>query len=320
MLKPIRTTKIQYALILLLVAAILPSCDQTRQQAQPNKGLTVVDDFGRKVSLHKPAQRIVALSPHIVENLFSAGLGQRIVATVDYANFPAEANAIPRVGGFANFSLESIIAFQPDLVVGWGSGYAGFEQLVERLETLDIAVYVDEPKTLVDISHSVRNLALLGATTDKAEKALQYFESQLQHLQISYASKGSVKVFYPIWPKPLQTLNREHIVNSVIELCGGENIFADAPVLAPIINRESVLALKPEVIIASASENTRPQWLDDWRTWNTLPAVINQQLYFVPGDLLSRHTLRMLEGAKKMCRYIDKARAQLKNSGDIHAK
>jgi len=306
-------------LVIASLVVLLLACGNESPLKKDNS-IAVIDDFGRTVSVAQPAERIVALSPHIVENIFSAGMGNRIVAAVDYADFPPAAIEIPRVGGFANFSLESIIAFKPDLVVGWGSGYAGFEQLIERLETVGIAIYVDEPKTLFDISRSVRNLATLGATRTATNTLLHVYEERLHELRQQYAKSEVVKVFYPIWPKPLQTLNREHIVNDVIELCGGRNLFADAAVLAPVINTESVLARNPDVIIASASNNTRPVWLDEWHQWSTIDAVKDNQLYFVPGDLLSRHTLRMLEGAEKMCNYIHNARILRQRGNTLHAR
>lgn len=36
----------------------------------------------------KPAQRIVALSPHLVEQLYSLGVGDMIVGTTDHADYP----------------------------------------------------------------------------------------------------------------------------------------------------------------------------------------------------------------------------------------
>ncbi len=56
--------------------------------------LEVTDYAGRTVSLIKPAKRVVALAPHIVENLFSAGAGDVIVGTVDYSDYPETAKKI----------------------------------------------------------------------------------------------------------------------------------------------------------------------------------------------------------------------------------
>ncbi|MGB5323814.1 MAG: ABC transporter substrate-binding protein, partial [Pseudomonadales bacterium] len=104
------------------------------------------DYLGREITLAEPAQRIVALAPHIVENLFSAGLGDRIVATVNYADYPEAARSIARIGGFSHFSREAILAYRPDLVIGWATGYQGFGDLLAQLQALGVPVYVDDPR------------------------------------------------------------------------------------------------------------------------------------------------------------------------------
>lgn len=278
-----------------------------------NKSIQVVDYLDRTIRLNSPARRIVALSPHIVENLFSAELGKHIVATVDYADYPDAAKQIPRIGGFANFSLESIVRYEPDLVIGWGSGYAGFGQLLKKLEALSIPVYVDEPRELNDISRSIYDLAVLGGTEKKVKPLLKRFHQEIDILRQRYLNTNveKIRLFYPIWHEPLQTLNGEHIVSDVIELCGAENIFSETLALAPQVNIESVLERDPQIIVASASGNIKPKWLNNWQQWPQITAVKNNALYFVSGDLLSRHTFRMVEGATQLCEYVSITRRKL---------
>ncbi|NNC55328.1 MAG: ABC transporter substrate-binding protein, partial [Pseudomonadales bacterium] len=135
-------SSLSVALLLLLGSAVLQALNPA-VVTKPDDGSTataisVRDYLGRSVQLSAPARRIVALSPHIVENLFSAGLGDRIVATVNYADYPAAAKDIPRIGGFSHFSREAILQYQPDLVIGWAAGYQGFAGLLEQLEALGI--------------------------------------------------------------------------------------------------------------------------------------------------------------------------------------
>ncbi len=54
----------------------------------------------------EPAQRIVALSPHLVEQLYSLGVGDMIVGTTDHADYPEGAKNIPRVGNYAQLQVE----------------------------------------------------------------------------------------------------------------------------------------------------------------------------------------------------------------------
>lgn len=94
------------------------------------------------------------------------------------------------------------------------------------------------------------------------------------------------------------TVNGEHLISQVIPLCGGRNVFAQIPLLAPKVDIEAVLAADPEVIVASGMDEARPEWLDDWRGFPQLAAVRRGNLFFVPPDLIQRHGPRILDGAR----------------------
>ncbi len=137
------------------------------------------------------------------------------------------------------------------------------------------------------------------------------FLTRAEQLQDQYGSQRKIDVFYEVWNSPLFTINDTHIISDVIRLCGGKNIFSDAIPLVPKVSVETVLRRNPQVIIASGMGDERPEWLDDWWQWKTIDAVKNKQLYFVPPDLLQRHTVRILSGAEIMCEHLAKARALL---------
>ena len=66
--------------------------------------------------------RIVALAPHIVEMLFEIGVGDQIVGTVEYADYPEKAKSIPRIGGYYGMQIEKVLALNPDVIFAWESG------------------------------------------------------------------------------------------------------------------------------------------------------------------------------------------------------
>ncbi len=259
----------------------------------------VIDFQDRKVCMQKAAKRIIALSPHITENLFSIGAGQSIVATVDFADFPEAAKSISRVGGYNISSIENIIALQPDLVVFWGSGNS--QKVLNQLLQLDITVYIDEPQAITDVAKSLQDLGILSGQEDLAQKQAQAFLDHLQTLKHRYQNSKTVTVFYQIWDDPLQTLNGTHITSNLIELCGGINIFAEASSIAPVVSKEAIFELDPDVILASGVRDERPRWLDDWLAYPQLKAVKNKRLLLISADLSQRHTLRILDGAQQIC-------------------
>ncbi|ACR14465.1 cobalamin-binding protein [Teredinibacter turnerae] len=292
----------------LLLGLLMPLASRA-QAASGAHAITVTDYNGDKVSLQQPARRIIALAPHIVENLYSAGAGQYLVGAVDYCDYPPQAKAITRVGSISSHSIEAILAQQPDLVIAWNSGYGG--KIIGKLRALGIPVYASNPLQLEDVARSIRDYGKLANTTAVAEKAAQTFLARLQGLRDQYTDHQRLTVLYEVWNSPLQTLNGEHIISDVIALCGGQNVFADAPVIAPKISLESVLSRNPDVIVASGMGEERPEWLDDWRKWPSLKAVQNNHLFFIPPDIIQRHTARILQGVNEMCVHLENARTPL---------
>jgi iron complex transport system substrate-binding protein len=270
--------------------------------------ISVTDGTGSVVRLAQPAQRIVSLAPHVTEVLFAAGAGERIVGTVDYSNFPEAAKRIRRVGGYSRIDLEAVAALKPDLVIGWHSGNAPAH--VDKLKALGLTVYVARPHRFEDIAASIEQYGRLAGTQSSAEPAAATFRQRLAELRLRYASRRPVRVFYQVWQKPLTTINGQQIISDAIGVCGGINVFAELPVLAPKINTEAVLVANPEAIIASGMDEQRPEWLDDWRRWPQLDAVTRGNLFFIPPDLIQRHSPRLLDGAAMLCEQLETARGR----------
>lgn len=264
--------------------------------AKADTSVSASDAEGRIVTLSKPAQRIVALAPHIVENLFSVGAGERIVAAVQYSDYPAAAAALPRVGGVAGISLESIVALQPDLVVVWGSGSP--LSLRQGLRDLGIDYFVDEIRSIAELKLSLRALAKLTGNSPKAEKLLENLSEQLEQMtsRAAQALWEPPGVFLQVWDQPLQSIGGAHLLNEVIERCGGRSITAGISGLAPRISLESVLAADPGLIIVESAAQGR-----HWQAYPRLTAVKYQRIVSVDPDLLHRPTLRLLAGMQKVC-------------------
>jgi iron complex transport system substrate-binding protein len=279
--------------------------------AAAGAGVTVRDDYGHVLQLAKPAQRIVSIAPHLTELLFAAGAGSRVVGVSEYSDYPPAAKTLPRIASATRVDLEAVLALEPDLVVAWPQ--AATRRAIDRLEALGLPVYRSEPRALEAIPVTIERFGVLAGERATAQKAAQAFRRRAAQLAVRYSRRDAVRVFYEIWSRPIVTVNGEHLISRVINLCGGRNVFAQLPLLAPEIDREAVLAADPEVIIASGSGekgDTRPAWLDDWKDFAQLRAVRDDQLYVMPADLLERHTPRILDGAERLCAILERVRTQ----------
>jgi len=266
--------------------------------------VTVVDDAKRPVTLNSPARRIVSLAPHATEMLFAAGAGPYIVGVTEFSDYPPEAKRLPSVGSGVSLDLERILELKPDLVVGWNNGIAATQ--LARLEQLGIPVYKSEPYDFATIALSIERMAHLVGTETTGRTAANAFRSRLERLRNTYQQRRSITVFYQIWRSPLMTLNGSHMVSSALRLCGGENIFAGLPQLAPTVSVEAVLKANPEAIIASTGEQ------DDvfaaWRRFPGLKAVAGGNLISIDGELLNRSGPRILDGTEALCKQLDAVR------------
>jgi len=270
--------------------------------------LRVVDDYGRTVALDAPARRVVSLAPHLTELMYAAGAGERMVGAVAYSDYPPAACKLPQVGSQAAINLEEIVALRPDLVIAWPN--AGSVRAVERIASLGIPVFRSEPRELEDIARTLETLGRLAGTEADARAAARKFRARAAQLEVRYAGRPVVRVFYQVWDRPLVTVNGDHVISKVMRLCGGRNVMAELPGIAPEIDRERVLRADPEVILASGADDARPAWLDDWRTYPALTAVRLGELHAIRPDLLQRHTPRLLDGAEEICLILEGARTR----------
>lgn len=268
--------------------------------------IKVQDDEGNLIILQNPANRIISLTPHITEILFSAGAGSKIIATVTYSDYPQAAKKIPRISGYPSMDIERIVSLKPDLVVVWGSG--NNKEQVEKLIELGLTVFISEPRQVIDIYKTIQRFGKLAGTNNIAEKSAEKFIKHYEYLKEKYSNKEKVKIFYQFWNKPLMTINGQHIISNIINLCGGTNVFSNLNSLTPIISIEAVISSQTDVIVVGSNNEKKSKWISEWKPWLHLAAVKKDHLYFIDPDLLNRMGPRILSGADKLCELLDKAR------------
>lgn len=276
------------------------------QTAVADFPIVLTDDDGTQHTFKQPVTRIVSLMPHATELLFEVNAEDRIVGAVDYSDYPEAAKAIPRVGGYSALNIEAIIALQPELLIAWPEGNRNRE--LDRLKALGMKIFVSDPRKFSDIANALVAYGKITGNNQQAEQAQQAFNEKLQFLRSTYSQQSKISVFYQVWNNPLMTQNSNTFISRAIVLCGGINIFADLAMTNPQVSIESILIKNPQVIVASGMGESRPEWLDDWRAYDTLQAVQNNHLYHVLPDLLQRPTSRFLQGTQQLCEAIAKAR------------
>lgn len=270
--------------------------------AQP---VSITDDRGKAVVLERPAQRIIALAPHLAELAFAAGAGGRLAGVARFSDFPPAARNLPLIGDSARLEVERIAVLKPDLVLAWKSGNAPAD--VERLESLGYPAFSSEPARLADIPRLLRAIGALAGTKPEAERAAAEFEAEIRALHERFAKAQRVRVFYALWRKPLQTVGGAHFISDVISLCGGENVFASLRPLTAPVAVEAVIAAKPQAVLGGSDPAGGDAFAAEWRAAAYEP-LQKLPAYYVNPDLIQRPGPRIADGARAVCGALEQAR------------
>ncbi|MDY0248518.1 MAG: cobalamin-binding protein [Pseudomonas sp.] len=267
-----------------------------------------LDDAGQELCLTAPAQRIATLSPGATELTFAAGAGNKVVAGVNHSDYPPAARQLPLVGNHTRIDVEALLALQPDLIVTWVTGNPPAQ--MELLQALDLPIFAIEPRTFEAVSSAIERLSLLTGTEKEGFAEAERFRAGIAAITEQYRHAKPIRVFYQVWETPLMTINNQHLIGKVLQLCGGVNVFAEMPRLVPRISPEVVLEADPEVILTGSVEGASDDQLDHWKSYPKLSAVANNNLFFVPASPISRPTPRLLEASRDICQKLDIARAR----------
>ena len=269
-------------------------------------GVAVKDDLGNDIRLERPARRIVSLSPHTTELLYAAGAGAYVIGVSNYSNYPPAAQQIASIGRIGAVDIEKILTLKPDLIVAWHSGNSAVQ--LQKLRSFGIPVFESQPADYATIATSLERLAALSGTDNEGNRAAADFRARWQALSRTYRDRKPVSVFYQVWGQPLMTLNGKHMVSDVLRTCGGNNIFAGLPQLAPTVSIEAVIAADPDAILAPDDVKDHP--LDNWRHFGKLKAVAADTLFTVNADWLNRPGPRILDATEEVCKILDTVRTR----------
>ncbi|HVW71148.1 MAG TPA: helical backbone metal receptor [Steroidobacteraceae bacterium] len=264
--------------------------------------LTVTDDTGRSVTLAGPPNRIVSLAPSATEMLFAAGAGDRVIATVQYADEPPAAKRIPRIGDVTAVDIERLVALHPDLVVVWPGG--GNPAQIDRIAQLHIPIYRQQVNRLVDLAPSLRRLGALAADPGVAERAARALEEQLGSLEEKYAGGKHPSVLLEVWNHPTYTVGGTQLMSDALQLCGARNVFGDLKELGPVIDTEAVIARDPDIIVAAAPPGQAAGWLNEWRRFRSLAAVRSGRLIAFEDPGFVRLGPSLVPATARLCQRI----------------
>lgn len=244
-------------------------------------------------------RRIVTTAPSATELVFALGAGDRVVGVSRYDDYPPAVEALPKVGGIADPSVEAIVALRPDLVIGVAS--AGSRGGLERLAGLGVPVLAVPASSLSDVFVSARAVgaALGDGAPDRALALERDITRDLARLAVA-ARRGPAAARVAIvygW-KPLVLAGSTSFAGAIAALLGATNIAPPGGTAYPQVSMEQLVAARPDIIVdlsGASDERYAP-----WAGFRTIPAVRDGRVHALRTSALMRPGPRLVEGAKAL--------------------
>ncbi|MFL5669678.1 MAG: ABC transporter substrate-binding protein [Chloroflexota bacterium] len=269
---------------------------------------TLTDDEGTAVALKAEPQKVVSLTPAVTETLFAVGAGDRVVATDDSSDYPAEAKALPDVVTFGTVDVEKIVALEPDLVIAGGAGFTSAESIA-KLRSLGIPVLVVSTPSIDGI---YKDIELVGTAVGEADAATALTAKMRTDMTaIATAAKAeSAKAAKP--PRVLYDVGyldstgqifapgegsflAEMLGTLGVDVITGDKITYEIPL-------ETLVTRDPEVIIlgTNAFYSPTPESIAKRAGWSKLTAVKNGDVRTVSDTEITRPGPRLATGMRNL--------------------
>ncbi len=267
------------------------------------------DDNGKVMTIAQPPKKVVALSPSVVEMLYTVGAPP--AARVSSASYPEAARALPAVGTSYQPSIEQIAALAPDLILADQQLQRG--DLLKELEKV-APVYAMRLLTVDDVTEGLRTTGQITGRPEQGEKAAKEIEDKLKNVQAKLPAQRPGTFIMIGVPDAFFAAKPSSFVGDVVAKLGAKNLVTEGADGAGFpgftaYSMEKLVALDPDVIlVATAAAPNAPktsQALASNPAWAGLKAVKAGRVYEInPVTLVQAAGPRVSQEIDELAAYL----------------
>lgn len=297
--------------VLLIFGLLSIGCDQPKPPTQATPSSTKQDKVPSKQaservkspdstrikaassSIPKTPQRIVSLAPNLTEILFALGVGDRVVGVTKYCDYPKEVSKLPKVGGFNQPDMETMIGLGPDLVLGMASGPT--QTLPAKLDALKLSYVFTQMDT---IAQTYEGILVVGELVGKSERARTLVDQMKRSLVKVERNSPAPSTLFVLGHKPMVISSTGSFGAELVQLAGGKLAFSNGNPY-PVVDMELVLKLSPEVIV-DTTMTSGPTTQAFWSKHPSIRAVSKKRVHTLNDPALLRPGPRLIEAHRIM--------------------
>jgi iron complex transport system substrate-binding protein len=270
-----------------------------------------VDQAGREIAVKRPFKRIISLYGAHTENLFSLGLTAEIIGVSPHEDFPPQAADKP-VFSYHD-DPEKFLAARPDLVLVRPMIDRGYPKFVSMLEQTGATVVSLQPATVGEMYTYWEILGILTGKRDQALRLFSRFEHTVSALKnVADARLDKKQVYFEAVHSKMKTFTPDSMAIFALKAAGGINIAADAEAVRntniAYYGKERILSHAGEidVYLAQYGAMNRPTFgmIRNEAGFQIIKAVKQDRIYIIEEQIVSRPTMRLLEGISRIGRIL----------------
>jgi iron complex transport system substrate-binding protein len=254
----------------------------------------------------RPA-RIVCLVPAVTEMLFAIGAASQMAAVSSFDTYPPEVEKLPRVGALLDPDLERILSLRPDLAVVYGTQV----ELREQLDRAGVPQLVYTHARLADVMTTIRDLGARVGRSEQAHRVAAGIETALDDIRSRVAGRERPRTLLVIGREPgtlrgIVASGGYGFLHEMLEIAGGQNVFADIPRESVQATSELVLARRPDVILeirgSPVNEERARAERSAWASLSSVPAVRTGRIHVIGDARTVVPGPRLAEGVELLAR------------------
>lgn len=278
--------------LLFLMIIMLAGCASKENKSSNNPSIT--DDIGNRIELPGVPQKIISLAPNITEMIFKLGCGDKLIGNTTYCSYPEEARKVAKVGDLLSIDYEKILSLKPELI--FVSVEGNKKEFYDKMVKLGIKVFVSNPRNFEGIKKTYRDVALILGKEKEAGIETAAWDEKIKSIAGSTKILEGKKVLYLIEIKPIMAAGVSTFLNEYIRLLNMKNVTEGVTINYPVLNREDLIRLNPDVIIyPDDGETTLESFKKSYPEWKNISAIKNEKIIFADRDLYFRPGPRFID-------------------------
>jgi iron complex transport system substrate-binding protein len=231
-------------------------------------------------------RKVASLVPAATDMLLSMGAGDHLVAVSNYESAP-EVKDLPRVGDYQTTDWETLARLHPDVMIIQIAPERLPPGLRQRADELGIELVNVKIERLEDVFDNVQRLGAVAGEVDKGRAAARTLRERLDAIREACAARPAVSALLVRDENGREVIGPDTFLDDLLKVVNATNAARDLGKRYPSIDREKLVALKPEaviVILPGAKLQTLDATNRFWASMTQLPAVRDGRVRTITDD------------------------------------